>query len=42
MSSEDFTDDEYIGKRLITGLPNRESASVRIDQVQTGFELANR
>ena len=42
LSSEDFADDEYIGKKLIRGLPNRESASVRIDQVQTAFELENR
>ena len=42
LSSKDFADDEYIGKKLIRGLPNRESAPVRIDQVQTAFELANR
>ena len=41
LSSEDFTGDEYIGKKLIRSLPNRESASDRIDQVQTAFELAN-
>ena len=41
LSSEDFTGDENIGKKLIQSLPNRESASDRIDQVQTAFELAN-
>ena len=38
LSSEDFTGDEYIGKKLIKSWPNRESTSDRIDQVQTAFE----
>ena len=41
LSSEDFTGDEYIGKKLIRSWPNRASTSDRIDQVQTAFELAN-
>ena len=41
LSSEDFTDDENIGKKLIRSLPNRESASDRIDQGQIAFKLAN-
>ena len=41
LSSEDFTGDENIGKKLIRSLPNRESASDRIEQVQAAFELAN-
>ena len=41
LSSEDFTYDEYIGKKLVRSLPNRESASDRIEQVQAAFELAN-
>ena len=39
--SEDLTGDENIGKKLIQSLPNRESASDRIDRVQTAFDLAN-